>query len=43
MIELEKKYQQLLKQYEDGHRKLKYLKKEIAIIQKQLYNGRDAK
>ena len=40
MIELEKKYQELLKKYDDGHRKLKYLKKEIAQIQKQLQNGK---
>jgi hypothetical protein len=40
MIELEKKYQELLKKYDEGHRRLKYLKKEIANIQKQLQNGK---
>jgi hypothetical protein len=41
MIELEKKYHELLKKYDEGHRMLKYLKKEIALIQKQLQNGKN--
>lgn len=40
MSELEKRYQELLKKYDEGHRRLKYIKKEIAQIQKQLQNGR---
>lgn len=40
MSELEKRYHELLKQYDNGHRRLKSIKKEIANIQKQLQNGK---
>lgn len=40
MTDLEKKYKELLEKYDEGHRRLKYLKKEIAQIQKQLQNGK---
>jgi len=40
MSELEKTYHKMLQQYDVGHRKLKYLKREILKLQKILNDGK---